>query len=113
MLSLDLALLYLLEDPTDSVAVRKNLLDQFQKKTLASHLAFRCRLHSAHLNEGQSVQEHIKLLMETFNELAVVGDNVSNKDHVIYLLASLPDTFNMLVTALEANNESAKDRNGN
>ena len=54
------------------------------------------------------MREHIKLLMKTFNERAVVGDNVSNEDHAIYLLASLPDTFNMLVTALEANNEVLK-----
>ena len=43
-----------------------------------------------------------------FNELAVVGDNVSDKDCVVYLLASLLDTFDMLVTALEANNEVLK-----
>ena len=38
------------------------------------------------------MQEHIKLLTETFNDLAVVEDNVSDKDRVIQLLASLPDT---------------------
>ena len=108
VLSLDPALLYLLGDLTDPVAVWKILSNQFQKKTWANRLALRRILHSARLKEGQLVQEHIKLLTETFNELAVVGDNVSDKDHVIYLLASLPDTFDMLVTALEANNEVPK-----
>ena len=33
------------------------------------------------------------------------GDNIDDKDKVVYLLASLPDSYEMLVTALEANTE--------
>ena len=47
-------------------------------------------------------------MMELFNELAIVGDVIQNEDHVIYLLASLPDSYGMLVTALEANKEVPK-----
>ena len=42
-------------------------------------------------------------MTEIFEALSVIGDPVSEEDHVVHLLASLPDSFNMLVTALEAN----------
>lgn len=32
----------------------------------------------------------------------MIGDQVEEEDRVVYLLASLPDSYNMLVTALEA-----------
>ena len=54
------------------------------------------------------VQEHIKTLTKLFNELAVVGDMIKEEDRVVYLLASLPDSFNTLVTALEANKDISK-----
>ena len=44
-------------------------------------------------------------MTELFNELAVVGDAIEEEDRVVYLLASLPDLFNTLVTALEANED--------
>ena len=46
-----------------------------------------------------------KALTEIFNDLTVIGDNIDDEDWVIYLLASLPDSYEMLVTALEANTE--------
>ena len=41
-------------------------------------------------------------MTELFNELAVVGDVITVEDRVVYLLASLPESYNTLVTALEA-----------
>ena len=46
--------------------------------------------------------------MELFNELAIVGDVIEDENRVVYLLASLPDCFSTLVTALEANEEVPK-----
>ena len=37
---------------------------------------------------------------ETFDELAVIGDPLKEEDQVVYLLASLPVSNDMLVTAL-------------
>ena len=99
MLSIDPALLYLVGDP---VVVWKKLSNQFQKKTWANKLRLRKRLHSLHLKEGDAVQDHIKSMTEIFHELSIVGDEISNEDRVVYLLTSLPDSFNTLVTALEA-----------
>ena len=105
VLSVDPSLLYLLGDPTDPAAIWGKLSTQFQKKTWANRLALRKRLHSLMLKEGQSVQEHVKSMIEIFNELAILGDNITDEDRVVYLLASLPESFDMLVTALEANDK--------
>ena len=34
---------------------------------------------------------------EVFNELAVIGDVIEENDLVVYLLASLPESFDVLV----------------
>ena len=42
-------------------------------------------------------------MVETFNEILIVGEIITDKDIVVYLLASLPESFNILATALESN----------
>ena len=64
----------------------------------------RRKLFSLKLREGNPVQSHIKMTTEIFEELCVISD-VIEEDQVIYLLASLPDSFDMLVTALQVNAE--------
>ena len=102
VLSIAPSLLYLLGEPEDPLAVWKKLSDQFQK-TWANKLGLRRRLYSLKLKEGDAVQEHIRQMTEIFEELAVIGDPVNEEDRVVHLLASLPESYNMLVTALEAN----------
>ena len=63
----------------------------------------RRKLYSLKLKKGASVQDHIKEMTELFNDLAVVGDNLGDEDRVVHLLASLPESYDTLVTALEAN----------
>ena len=108
VLAVEPSLLYLIGDPEDPLAVWGKLQNQFQKKTWANKLALRRRLHSLQLKNGASVQDHIKAMTELFNELAIVGDAVEEEDRVVYLLASLPDSFNTLVTALEASEDVPK-----
>ena len=102
VLSVEPSLLYLLGDPQDPVEVWQKLCGQFQKKTWANKLALRRKLYSLKLKDSEPVQEHIKAMMEVFEELAVIGDVVEEEDRVVHILASLPESFNMLVTALEA-----------
>ena len=66
-------------------------------------MALRCKLYLLRLREGDAVQEHIKEMTESFDELSVVGDPISKEDRVVHLLASLPESYSMLVTAFEAN----------
>ena len=102
VLSLDISLLYIVGDPDNPKTVWDKLRDQFQKKSWANKLALRRRLYSKRLADGESVDEHIRDMTEIFSELAVIGDPLNDEEQVIHLLASLPDSFSMLVTALEA-----------
>ena len=51
-----------------------------------------------------NLQSHIKEVVELFNKLETVGDSIKDKDiyRVIILLSSLPTSFDVLVTALQA-----------
>ena len=102
VLSIDPKLLYIVGDPTDPLVVWNQLQNTFQRKTWSNKLRLRRQLYSMKLNEGGSLRVHLKSLIELFGELAVVGDAIGDEDKVINLLASLPDEYSTLVTALEA-----------
>ena len=107
VLPVDTSLLYLIGNPEDPVDVCKKLAGQFEK-TWETRLDLRRKLHSLRLKDGDSAQEHIKEMTELFDALSVAGDTVSEEDRVVYLLASLPESFDVLVTALEANEDVPK-----
>ncbi len=102
----DPSLLYLLGEPEFPGAVWTKLEEHFQRKTWANKLHLRRKLYALRLKEGGSVNEHIKVMTEIFEALAVIGDAVSEEDRTVHLLASLPESFNVLVTALEAQSEN-------
>ena len=72
----------------------------------ANKLELHRKLYSLRLKDSESVQGHIKEMTELFEVLTVIGDPVTEEDRAVYLLASLPDSFNMLVTALEASSKT-------
>ena len=102
VLAVEPRLLYILGDPVDPTVVWDKLASTFQKKTWANKLRLRKRLYSMQLKTSNGLQEHLKKFAELFSEMAVVGDVVDDEDQVICLLASLPDEYSTLVTALEA-----------
>ena len=107
VLSVDPKLLYLLgPDPEDPVAVWKELADQFQKKMWANKLALRRKLHNLKLKDGQSVQKHIKAPTEIFDKLSIIVDPLDEEDQVVYVLASLLESYDMLVTVGQNFNRS-------
>ncbi|KAF2347048.1 hypothetical protein FHG87_022196 [Trinorchestia longiramus] len=55
------------------------------------------------LENGQNMQDHLKVFVELFEELAIIADAIVEEERVIILVSSLPDRFSTLVTALEAN----------
>ena len=108
VLAVQPSLLYLLGDPQEPKVVWDKLADQFQKRSWANKLALRRRLYNLKLKENEPIQNHVKAMMEIFEELSVIGDPMEEEDRVVHLLASLPDSYEMLVTALEANVEVPK-----
>ena len=101
------SILYIIINPEDPVVLWKKLANQYEKKTWA-RLYLRRKLHSMKLKEGNSAQAHVKEMTELLDFLSVAGKAVSEEDRVVYLLASLPESYNVLVTALEANEEVPK-----
>ena len=100
VLPVDPTLLYLLrQHPENAAVLWKKLADQFQKKIWANKLSLRRKLYNLKLKDGQSMQKHIKMLTEIFNELSIIGDPLDEENQVVHLLASLPESY-MLVTAL-------------
>ena len=104
VLAIELSLLYLVRsDPTDPIVVWYALANQFQCKTWANKLELKWKLFSLRLAEDGSVQQHIKFMNKTCDELSAIGETVSEEDKVVYLLASLPESYSVLVAAREAN----------
>ena len=64
------------------------------------------KLYALKLKKGAPVNAHIKATREIFKALAAIGDAVSEEDRVVHLLASLPDSYNVLVTVLETQSEN-------
>ena len=108
VLSIDPSLLYLIGEPINPRVVWKKLSDQFQQKTWSNRLSLRRKLINLRLKDDGSVTSHIKEMTELFQELAMIGSAVDEEDQVVSLLASLPDSFDMLVTALESQSEVPK-----
>jgi len=109
VLSVEPTLLYLLgPDPEDPAEVWKKLASQFQKDTWSNKLTLRRKLYDLKLEDGQSVQKHLKMLTEIFDELAIIGDPLDDESKVVHVLASLPESYDMLVTALEAGSDVPK-----
>ena len=106
VLAVDPTLLYLLGDPVDPASVWNKLSGQFQERTWANKLSLRKRLFTMRLSDSGSMREYIKKITETFDELAVVAEPVSDEDKVVYLLAGLPESYDVLVTALESGSDT-------
>ena len=102
VLSIEPKLLYLIGDPTDPHVVWDKLSSIFQAKSWSNKLRLKRSLYNLRLEPTGNLQEHLKHLIEIFDELAVIGEPIKDEDRVICLLASLPETFSTLVTALEA-----------
>ena len=64
----------------------------------ANKLELKLKLFSLRL----AVQDLVKSLTQ-IDALSIVDEPVNEEDHVVYLLASPPVSYNVLVTALEAN----------
>ena len=80
VLSVDPSLLYLIGEPEDPVVVWRKLANQFEKRTWATRLDLRRRLHSLRLKDGDSAGEHIKRMTELFDALSIAGETVSEED---------------------------------
>ncbi|KAF2345650.1 Zinc finger CCHC-type [Trinorchestia longiramus] len=71
-------------------------------KIWANKFRLKKKLFNMKLENGQNLQDHLKVFVELLEELAIIGDARVEDERVIILLSSLPDRCSTLVTALEA-----------
>ena len=106
VLAISPALLYLIGvDPDDPKEVWEKLMNQFQRESWSNKLNIRRKLYDMKPAKGEPIQNHVKKVTELFDELAVIGYPAEEEERVVHLLASLPEPFDMMVTALESNAE--------
>ena len=100
-LSIDCSQMHLVGEATDPKELWDKLQTQFQRPTWANRLRIQKKLYNLKLGAAGTVQGHLKTFTQLFDELAVIGEPVKEESKVIILLASLPEQYDALVTALE------------
>ena len=94
--------IYVIGDEDNPAVTWKKLSDHFERGTLMTKLQLRKQYFKCEMQEGASVQEHIKEMREMAEKLAVMQSPVSEEDKVMTLLGSLPSSYDSLVATLGA-----------
>jgi len=90
----------------DSSKKAWNLLkEHYVKSTISNKASVLKRVCQMRLEEGGDVESHLLKMEELFEKLAGMGRELEEDLRVVLILQSLPDSFNTLVTALEARDE--------
>uniref|UniRef100_A0AAV1T8D3 Uncharacterized protein n=1 Tax=Peronospora matthiolae TaxID=2874970 RepID=A0AAV1T8D3_9STRA len=96
----------LVRSAKDAYDAWSRLEGHYEKKSLANKLFLRRRFFTTMMGEGDDVLEHINRLKTLVEQLDAVGAPVSEDDLVITLLASLSESYQFLITALESRADS-------
>ena len=104
-LAISPAQLYLITSYDKPKPVWDALCEHFEKNTLANKLLLKNQYFQMEMKEGSSIETHMKEMKELADRLAALGAAVLEEDQVVTLLGSLPPSYQMLVTTLEARNE--------
>ena len=60
------------------------------------------------MKEETSIEQHLRYMKDIADRLAAIGAPISEEDQVVTLLGSLPRSYAILVTALEARVDDIK-----
>lgn len=93
-------LIYLVTLCTTPKEVWDILKAQFERNTLANKLFLKRQYFTTKMQEGQSVQDHLRCMKEISDKLAALGSPVAEEEQVVALLISLPSSYATLVTAM-------------
>ncbi len=84
------------------------LRNHFERETLANKLFLKKQYFRTEMKEGTSMEVHLKHMKELTDRLAAIGAPIAEEDQVVTLLGSLPPSYSVLVTALEARVDDVK-----
>lgn len=98
-------LLYLLTECDGAKEAWDILQAHFERDSLANRLFLKKKYFRTVMNEGESIENHLKYMKEITNKLAAIKAPVGEEDQVVTLLGSLPESYATLVTALEAHGD--------
>lgn len=77
--------------------------EHYMKDTLSNQVRLIRRICSTKLEEGGNMDKHIKKMNEYFQQLQAMGEEtLTEKWSVAFLLSSLPESYDSIVTALES-----------
>ncbi|GMF63309.1 unnamed protein product [Phytophthora fragariaefolia] len=96
----------LVRSAKDAFDAWSRLEGHFEKKSLANKLFLRRRFFTTMMAEGDGVLEYINKIKTLAEQLDAVGAPVSADDLVITYLASLNESYQFLITALESRADS-------
>ena len=105
-LSVSTSHLYLITSCEQPKEVWDTLKKHFERDSLGSKLFLKKQYFRAEMEEGTSMERHLKHMKELTDRLAAIGAPISEEDQVVTLLGSLPSSYKTLITALETRTES-------
>ena len=82
------------------------LKSQFARESILQKVRLRQQYYSCRFRSGGNMLEHINHLRSLYDQLKEMGVNIDDKELAMTLLASLPEEFKPLITALDAVGEA-------
>ena len=79
----------------------ESLSSHFEEKTLSRKIHYRRKLYALRMEKGTTMTAHVNSLKTIAEHLESLDDAVVEKDLVMILISSLPESYNNLITALE------------
>lgn len=91
-----------IQDENSAYNMMTRLENQFMKKGTRSKLFLRRQLNDIKYKEGTSLAEHFVTLSKIFGQLRDAGSALSEEEKVNVLLLSMPQSYEIVVTAIES-----------
>ena len=87
-------------DETTAAGLWKKLESRYQKRSLSNKLYQKRRLHTLKMSEGMQVTEHLDKFNRIVLDLRGVGVDIDDEDQAMFLLHSLPDSYESFVDTI-------------
>lgn len=106
-LSVGDSIVSLIRNTTTAKEAWDNIQEHFMKDTMSNKVRLIRKICSTKLKEGGNLDKHLQKMNEYFQQLHSMGETkLSETWSVAFLLSSLPDSYDVLVTALETRPEA-------